>query len=465
MNIFFDSNRNFGAHIILLAVLANCAENKNSDYNADNQNDSTYVSISEQQSSGFSIQVAALRDKNNADNLSNILRKSELPAYVLSDSTSPGDLFFKIRIGPYHTEYQASRALKNINELGYEKAFITTEGLAIVDSVEADLNEQPRKIELTHSGQSSHPQWSPKVREIAFFKKENGSEGLCTIGTGGGHISKIIESEEERIITTKFSWAPSAEKIAFTAIEVNKNWDRVESLFLINKNGSGLKKLISQTGLAYVISDLRWSENGKKIALNANYGKKDSWSDFFQTVKIIHLDEPDAYLTELAVVERINYVLGWRSNDELLFLATLDDVDELGYEIWGYQLSTKSIKKVLNHSVVSAFREIAYLANQNSLIYSSASADKIMTLNLDSGQETLVLETKVDQGRGISTINLSASNETYFLSHQSLLKFDSSYHLQMSDVEINAQSFTLSPTGSKVCFVENGRLVIQKVVF
>ncbi len=190
MNIFFDSNRNFGAHIILLAVLANCAENKNSDYNADNQNDSTYVSISEQQSSGFSIQVAALRDKNNADNLSNILRKSELPAYVLSDSTSPGDLFFKIRIGPYHTEYQASRALKNINELGYEKAFITTEGLAIVDSVEADLNEQPRKIELTHSGQSSHPQWSPKGREIAFFKKENGARAFAPSVPGEGIYQK-----------------------------------------------------------------------------------------------------------------------------------------------------------------------------------------------------------------------------------------------------------------------------------
>jgi len=465
MNIFLNIKRYFLICSIFLVVLGNCSENKDSQ-NADYQHDSTYVYISAEQNRAFSIQIADLRDKNNADNLSDVLRKSELPAYVLSHSTLSGDSLFKVRIGPYRTEYEAARILRNINKLGYEKAFITTDGLASVDSLDADLDEKPRKIQLTFTGESSHPKWSPKGKEIAFFKKENGSEGLYTIGTGGGNISKIIESEEKKpAITTQFSWAPSGEKIAFTAIEVNKNWEQIENLFLINKNGSGLEKLIDQTGLAYKISDLKWSEDGQRIALNANYGKKDSWSDFFQTVKIVNLDEPDSYLTELAVVERINSVLGWKSNDELLFLAATDDIDELGYEIWSYKVSTKSRKRVFLGPVVSEFQEIAYLANENLLIYISASADKIMALNLDSGQETLILETRVDRGKGISIINLSATNETYFLSNQSLLKFDQSHHPQMSDVEINTESFTLSPFGNKICFAENGSLFTLKVSF
>ena len=464
MNILLNIKRYFFICIIFLVVLGNCSENKDSQ-NADYQHDSTYVYISDEQSPVFSIQIAALRDKNNADHLRDVLRKSELPAYLLSDSTSSGDSFFKIRIGPYRTEYQAARALKNINELGYEKAFITTEGVASVDSSEADLDEKTGKMQLTFSRECSHPQWSPKGREIAFFKKENGIEGLYTIGTGGGNISKIIESEEKRTLTTKFSWAPTSENIAFTAIEVNKNWDQIENLFLINKNGSGLKRIVDQTGMAYKVSDLKWSPDSRRIAINANYGKRDSWSDYFQTVKIVNLDEPDSYLTELVVVERINSVLGWKSNDELLFLAAYDDIDELGYEIWSYQLSTQHRKRIFSHPVVSEFREIAYLRSENLLIYTSASADKITTINLDSGQENLLLESRVIGAGGISTINLSATNDLYFLSNHSLLKFDQNHHLLMSTIEINAEKFTLSPIGSKICFAENGMLFTQKISF
>ena len=166
MTIFLNKRGHFLICFFLL-VGGNCSENKDSQ-NADNQIDSSSVHISHDQSLVFSIQIAALRDKNNADNLNNVLRKSELPAYVLSASTSFGDSLFKVRIGPYRTEYQAARALKNINTLGYEKAFITTDDLASVDSVESDLDEKSQKIQLTFSGECSHPQWSPQGRDCLF---------------------------------------------------------------------------------------------------------------------------------------------------------------------------------------------------------------------------------------------------------------------------------------------------------
>ena len=99
------------------------------------------------------------------------------------------------------------------------------------------------------------------------------------------------------------------------------------------------------------------------------------------------------------------------------------------------------------------------------LIYTSASADKITTINLDSGQENLLLESRVIGAGGISTINLSATNDLYFLSNHSLLKFDQNHHLLMSTIEINAENFTLSPIGSKICFAENGMLFTQKISF
>ena len=94
MNILLNIKRYFFICIIFLVVLGNCSENEDSQ-NADYQHDSTYVYISGEQSPAFSIQIAALRDKNNADHLRDVLRKSELPAYLLSDSTSSGDSFFK----------------------------------------------------------------------------------------------------------------------------------------------------------------------------------------------------------------------------------------------------------------------------------------------------------------------------------------------------------------------------------
>ena len=91
MNIFFSRRRHFLICSIFLIVCGNCSENKDSQ-SADTQTDSTHLSYEE--SRAFSIQVAALKDKNNADNLSDALRKSELPVYVLSDSTLSGDSFF-----------------------------------------------------------------------------------------------------------------------------------------------------------------------------------------------------------------------------------------------------------------------------------------------------------------------------------------------------------------------------------
>ena len=144
MTIFLSRRRHFLICTIFLIICGNCSENKDSQ-SADTQTDSTHLDISEEESRAFSIQVAALKDKNNADKLSDVLRKSELPAYVLSHSTLSGDSLFKVRIGPYRTEYEAARILRNINELGYEKAFITTDGLASVDSLDADLDEKPKK--------------------------------------------------------------------------------------------------------------------------------------------------------------------------------------------------------------------------------------------------------------------------------------------------------------------------------
>lgn len=449
--------------MILSITLQFCNKGNNSQ-SEKNEADSTVT-----QSSIFSIQIAALRDKNNAESLTASLHKSELPSYILADTTSLGDSLFKVRIGPYLTEKKAEQSLVNVRKLGYEEAFVTEE--LFEEPIDLDTEEKQDKKQLTFSGDCSHPKWSPGGREIIFLKKARTGEGIYAIGTGGGQISQIVESDQKRRITSNFAWSPSGRKIAFTAFEVNQNWEQLEELFLVNKNGSGLQRLTNQTGIPYKTSDLTFSPDGLHIAFNATYGRENSWSDAFQVVKLVNLEKQVSLknvrsdnVTELSSMERINSVLGWGSNDDLLFLAAYDDIDQLGYEVWRYRLSTNQRKKVLGGAVVPEFGKIA-LVNENLLIYIAKRSDKILTLDLSSGEENLILESQVKDASGISSLNVSTENEIYFLSNYSLMRIDTNGRIAMGAFEINAKTFTLSPSARKICFEEGGNLFILRASF
>ncbi|MFQ5676242.1 MAG: SPOR domain-containing protein [bacterium] len=445
-----------------LSVLLQMCDSQENFRTAQTQADSTY-SID---SPIFTIQIAAMRDKHNAEKLNDALKKTGLSAYIFRDTTTVGDSLFKVRIGRFASEIEAQVSLDSAKEAGYTEAFLLQEKPNSTEELDSDLDEATVKKQLTFAGDCSAPSWSPSNREIAFYKGENFRGGIYSIGTGGGHISKIVQSTENRRVTKTFAWSPSGKHLAFSAIETNKDWEPVENLFIIDKNGSNQQKIVNQERLPYDISTLLWSPDENSIAFNANYGKSDSWSDLFQMVKIISFGgDQRPTMNDLASTERINSVLGWKSNGELLFAADYDDVDRLGYEIWSYELSTRRRRVIARGPVLPEFAEIVYLASENLIVYTSLTSEKMMSLDLATGEERILFVSQLSNASGISSLTISDANELFFLSNNSLLKRDRTGQIEMADLEVPSRYFALAPRGEKVCFAENGDLFTIKLPF
>ncbi|MGD1069939.1 MAG: SPOR domain-containing protein [Bryobacteraceae bacterium] len=70
---------------------------------------------------GEYLQVAALQQRSDADNLMRTLREKELPA-VVSQNTKDG--LFRVLVGPYRQTVQVAEAKEKLKTLGFANAFV-----------------------------------------------------------------------------------------------------------------------------------------------------------------------------------------------------------------------------------------------------------------------------------------------------------------------------------------------------
>jgi Tol biopolymer transport system component len=409
----------------------------------------------------FSVQVAAFAERERAGEFMHTLLKSRLPAFIAAAPLNNQSVF-RVRVGPYATEEEAGAALDAVKKLGYKEAFITKENpkeqvSTVSDSLLLQLQSVNKK-QLTTDGTLSYPKWSPSGREIAFYKGEKGKGGIYTVGTGGGYLSRIIDSHPKREILPEFSWSPSGKWLAFVAVEVTKDWERAQNIYIINKDGSGLQRLLQQERFPFRVTDLSWSPGGDYVAFTATY----EWHpDAYQRVHILsvnprHDDDDDSDTNSQIEVEQnqSGRLVGWQSAETLFMLtSSRNNHSSFEREIWSYNIRTRDKRSVAG-AIVENCRQANLLAN--SLVYSTHNG-RIAAVDVNTGQKTTL-----DSDSGESSFAASA-NRIVYLKNGKVHISDLSGNLLFLDLSIPSRPFTLSPDGARMCFAEAGDLYTAKL--
>jgi TolA-binding protein len=73
---------------------------------------------SQQAAAGFSVQVGSFKDKTNAQNLSDILKKKGFDSFVEEYQVS-GDYFFRVRVGKLSSKQEAEQLEQRLKQEGY----------------------------------------------------------------------------------------------------------------------------------------------------------------------------------------------------------------------------------------------------------------------------------------------------------------------------------------------------------
>lgn len=116
----------------------------------------------------------------------------------------------------------------------------------------------PRK--LVDQGPVGHPEWSPDGQRIAFLRGSH----IYVVDRNGSNLSKLVEADSPP------AWSPDGRSIAFL------RGDNRDSLFVINADGSGLRKIVDidpifgQTTGWVGIPYLSWSSDGSEILLQGH---------------------------------------------------------------------------------------------------------------------------------------------------------------------------------------------------
>jgi hypothetical protein len=332
--------------------------------------------------------------------------------------------------------------------------------------------------QITWDGQCSHPRWSPSGREIAFYKKEGGVTGIYTVGSGGGPVSRVIESSESLEILPEFEWDPQGGDIAFTANVIDENWERLLTLNVVDKSGIHVTRILNQRNVPFGINSIRWSPNSYMLGFNLDYGKVDPELERIQRVLIANLNKLEEtypernrtihgkHIATTSVLEQTNWVVGWASSTKLIFLASNADTrmqpDQEGYEIWQFDALTERRKLLRKGEQVKPFRSVALLGGQDRLIYSGRSGKYVTSLDYFTGMEVRLLNSpKVSS---LSPVYVNELNQVLFVVDDQLwannLKGET---LRVTQLDEHVADFTLSPLSERVCFVRNGSLFVSRV--
>jgi hypothetical protein len=491
--------------ILLMLAGVNC-DLQDSGGNQAGQNSAEQV---DQANKPYSVQVAAFSDHDNAQSLVERLRGSGLSAFIAAPDSSQH--FHRTRVGPFASEEEALKTLASVKEMGFNEAFIKIDSAAVLIR-EAEKKEEAKKDDLarvkahyltlksgtvedgermpdvygkgelftrriTLSGQCSHPRWSPNGREIAFFKKEQGVSGIYTIGSGGGPVSRVIESTENFEVLPQFEWDPLGGQFAFTANVIDENWEKVMTLNAVSKSGQRVIRILNQRNVPFTINSLSWSPNSYMLAFNLDYGKVDPALDRIQRVMIANLNNlepsyPDRnrtihgkHIESTSLLEQTNWVAGWANSTKLIFLASNADAHERpadgGYEIWQFDAIAKKRQVLREGAVVKPFRSIALLGGQERLIYSGSSGKYVTCLDYFTGKELRLLDSP--NVSSLSTVHVNDLNQALFIVDGYLWVNNPEEVISITELENHPTDFTLSPLAERICYVQDGALMVSRV--
>lgn len=468
-----ENMKNGLPNIILILLLSACSQETETLPGTEQDGMTTKDTTGHADSTAFVIQIAALKDSSSAQNLKEVLRQSNLPAAVVSAPGLADGVIYRIQVGPYATEAQTREMLPTVKRLGFEDAFLKKSVLTTSIDSTKQIAQEVEKKQLTFAGTSRRAQWSPTGREIAFHKQENGIPGLYAIGTGGGPISKIVESDPHLTVTDRFAWSSSGKQIAFVAEEITGDFEKIETLYVVNKNGRNLHKIVAQPSFRFTMTDLRWAPDDRHIAFNANYGTREVGIESFRRVFVAATDhKSEDEMSPQPVSNAIgSQIVGWKSKENVLILAQSRDRTRgrQSVELRYFDLRDSHASPAAEGRYLGNVQTIHLLPDKRFVVYLSTerfaqSSDddfcKIAVLHLESGADNILFEAELER-HSMPRLRVTRDNRIVFLADRQLWICEPSGKRAILELTQPATDFTVSPDGRKVCFVDRGLLYSQ----
>jgi len=102
--------------------------------------------------------------------------------------------------------------------------------------------------QLTSSGSSYFPVWSPDGRHIAFVSDRDGGQLIFVMNADGTEQRRLTQPSSRRgSLEFGLRWSPDGQRIVFTS-----NRDGTEQIYVVKADGSELKRLTS-TGIVGLV--------------------------------------------------------------------------------------------------------------------------------------------------------------------------------------------------------------------
>jgi len=435
----------------------------------------------------FSIQVAAVRKSENADKLRRLLNAAQFSAYIVQFNSLSGTTIYRVRVGPFADRVAALRVLTRLKRAGYADSYIVnsqnkigSRRLATKVHRRSGSATAGSEKQITENLACRNPQWSPSGREVAFYAVTPDREGIFTVGTGGGPISQVVLNSAELQVSTEFQWAPDGERIAFAATELSGTFEPHGSLWIINKSGRKLRRVFSQGGVPFAITDIAWAPDGHKIAFTANYHMEDGRIEPLRAAIVLLLrddratgaDGKNVRSVELTEGDQSTRIVGWESEDTCLLLMT----EAAGYgfaaqnALWLYDLRSGTKEPLRSAPALPAYRAGRLLAGTKQLIYTTADGGgdpeertaRIVAVELDTGRRTVLFETREKKPSDLDFV-VSKSSKIFLHTEDELWIYGSDGRESAVALNVTMGDFTVSPLGGRICFVSGGDLFTMKL--
>lgn len=158
---------------------------------------------------------------------------------------------FKTKVNPENRYFYVKKADNN-NNIIYSSGY------------NEDDDTQENEIQLTTEDQNS---WRPRKNQasnlIAFLRTANNETHLFTMNQDGSNASQVTSAVSVtgyNLNEIDYAWASNGDRLIYS---------HYDKLYLINKDGSGLRK-IYQTSDGSFITECDWSNDESLIALKTN---------------------------------------------------------------------------------------------------------------------------------------------------------------------------------------------------
>ena len=124
---------------------------------------------------------------------------------------------------------------------------------------------------VTRGSFDGAPVWSPDGHEIAFSRSQgfdDPSREIYVVAAAGGKPRRLTQTAD--FLDSAPIWSPDGTRIAFTRLRPESQVDGVAAVWIVNRDGTGLREVVRQKLFSIFSLGLAWSPDGKTIAFETS---------------------------------------------------------------------------------------------------------------------------------------------------------------------------------------------------